>query len=458
MRLKGYENQKAVNSPWFSKIPDHWEWLEAKHTLRFKSENVGNYVDSLQLLSLTLNGVIPRVIDGKGKYPSDFNNYQKVQRDDLVFCLFDMDETPRTVGMANQTGMITNAYQAATALNSAYAKFIYYYFFFIDTHKGLKPYYTGLRKVVKPETFLRIKIPTPPFWEQQKIAQFLDYETAKIDALIDEQKRLIELLKEKRQAVISHAVTKGLNPDAAMKDSGVEWLGEVPEHWKIQKLSHLTSKIGSGKTPKGGALAYVDSGIKLIRSQNVYDDGLRLTDIAYITSEVDADMYWSRVQAHDILINITGGSIGRTCVISDAELPANVNQHVCIIRLDKQWKGYLDWTAFFLKSVLIKEQINFYQTGSGREGLNFEQLSNFRVPMPPLAEAKNISKHLADELSTIEQLNSRALLCSKLLKERRSALISAAVTGKIDVRDWQPPAGSDTVDSNASVQTERHYG
>jgi len=279
----------------------------------------------------------------------------------------------------------------------------------------------------------------PPSFEQTQIARFLDHETARIDALIAEQQRLIELLKEKRQAVISHAVTKGLDPTVPMKDSGVEWLGEVPAHWEVTKLSFITSRIGSGKTPSGGADAYVADGVTFIRSQNVYDEELRLDDCVFIDEATDLEMAWSRVRPLDVLINITGASIGRTCIVPEDFGRANVNQHVCVIRLSSPKKNAA-WVSEALKATPTKHQVDISQTGAAREGLNFEQLAGFWISVPPLGEMAPILAHIRQMRAVIGQLLNEAEASVNLLKERRSALISAAVTGKIDVRGWQPTA------------------
>ena len=187
------------------------------------------------------------------------------------------------------------------------------------------------------------RIAFPDFHEQQAIANHLDRETARIDALITKKSRFTELLREKRQALITHAVTKGLDPNVKMKDSGVEWLGDVPEGWEVKPLKYLATHIGSGKTPSGGAEAYQDSGVIFLRSQNVYEEGLRLDDVAFISPEIDEEMKNSRVFKNDVLLNITGASIGRSCHVSQDIGPANVNQHVCIIRTKFEALG--KWVA-----------------------------------------------------------------------------------------------------------------
>jgi type I restriction enzyme S subunit len=432
MSFPRYPKYKDSGVEWLGQVPEHWEVKPNKAFLTMLKSEVGETWSEKTLLSLTLNGVIPRDVDGGGKFPAEFNAYQDVAENDIVFCLFDIDETPRTVGLAQAPGMITGAYDVFRCNDQTNPKFVVYYYLHIDAFKGLRPFYTGLRKVVRPPTFMAVKIPLPPLPEQIRIAAFLDQETAKIDALVAEQQRLMELLKEKRQAVISHAVTKGLNPKAALKPSGIEWLGDVPAHWEVTKIKRLASRISSGKTPLGGSEIYVDEGITFLRSQNIYDEGLRLDDVVFITEAVDEAMSVSRVKANDILLNITGASIGRSCVVP-SELPsANVNQHVCVIRLENS--SQVPFVGWLFKSATIKNQIDHAQNGAAREGLNFVQIGTMSVALPPAAEQESIASFLNLQTVQLDALNAEAQRAIDLLQERRTALISAAVTGQIDVR------------------------
>ena len=289
-----------------------------------------------------------------------------------------------------------------------------------------------------PSHLKEVKVVLPSQQEQYLIVNFLDYETSKIDSLIEKQQQLIELLKEKRQAVISHAVTKGLNPDVSMKDSGVEWLGKVPEHWSVTKIGFHALKIGSGKTPKGGAEIYQDEGVLFIRSQNVYNDGLRIdnSESVYISEAIHDDMSTSKVYSGDILLNITGGSIGRSSLVPDNFPEANVNQHVCIIRVRKYLQEFL---ALVIQSDLIQAQLRSIQTGGNREGLNFEQISKFWFVLPSEEDQIKIISYIRNKLDEFSELEAKANKAIQLMQERRTALISSAVTGKIDVRNWQNP-------------------
>jgi type I restriction enzyme S subunit len=157
----------------------------------------------------------------------------------MVFCLFDIDETPRTVGVAPQDGMLTGAYTVFQPRSDLWARYLYYFFLHVDEYKRLKPFYRGLRKTIRPGPFLSIQVPRPSEGVTEKIVNYLDRATARIDILIAKKTRFIDLLREKRQALITHAITKGVDAGVSMKDSGVEWLGEVPGHWGMIQSRRL---------------------------------------------------------------------------------------------------------------------------------------------------------------------------------------------------------------------------
>jgi type I restriction enzyme S subunit len=211
------------------------------------------------------------------------------------------------------------------------------------------------------------------------------------------------------------------------KNSGIEWMGEVPANWDVVRLKHITNKIGSGKTPLGGAAVYVSEGVPLIRSQNVLFRGLSLEEVAYITAETDAEMAGSHAFPGDVLLNITGASIGRCCILPDNVVHANVNQHVCIIRPDQK---YLlpDYLNAFLVSSLGQMQIFAGEEGISREGLSFEDIGNFNIPLPPLSEQQAITHYLARQTAKIDALITAKQKLLELLVEKRRALITHAIT------------------------------
>ena len=275
---------------------------------------------------------------------------------------------------------------------------------------------------------------------QSSVSDFLDRKTAEADALVAKYERLIELLEEKRVALITQAVTKGLDPNSVItdsdSDSDIEWIGHVPEHWKATRIKFCASKIGSGVTPRGGSESYVSDGVTFLRSQNVYDDGLRLDDVAHISHDIDNEMSRTRIHADDVLLNITGASIGRTCIAPASVLPANVNQHVCIIRPAKNVLP--EYLAYTLKSRLVREQITAGENGSSREGLNYDQVGNLCIAIPnSLDEQRRIITHINSQMNSISKIRAKVKKAMHLIAEHRSALITATVTGQIDVSTYR---------------------
>ncbi|WP_374366395.1 restriction endonuclease subunit S [Stutzerimonas sp.] len=436
MSFPTYPAYKDSGVKWLSDVPEHWDVRRNKQVFRLVSVQVGNKSADFQLLSLTLRGVIPRDMEsGKGKFPAEFDTYQVVEPDDIVFCLFDIDETPRTVGISSDFGMITGAYTVAKTLPAADPRFIYYYYFSIDLRKGLRPFYTGLRKVVRPETFLNIELPLPPLSEQANICNFLDHETARIDALIEEQQRLIELLKEKRQAVISHAVTKGLDPTVPMKDSGVEWLGEVPAHWEVTKFKWPLRTASGGTPPSNDRETYYDGGIPWLRSLDLTDDLITEYEVT-VTQRAVEETACKIVPKSSVLIAMYGGdgTIGKNGLLT---FDSAINQAICaFLPSDRCAPEYLHrYIQFYRPYWMIGAESSRKDPNIGQD-----RIGDHFLVLPPPREQSEIVAFLGVELLKFSALIKEAQTGVEFLQERRSALISAAVTGKIDVRNWQPPA------------------
>lgn len=279
----------------------------------------------------------------------------------------------------------------------------------------------------------RFTIPSPPAAEQTAIAAFLDRETGKIDALIEAQTRLIELLKEKRQAVISHAVTKGLNPGAPMKDSGIEWLGQVPAHWEVGKLGYF-SKLQSGFAFSSDAFG--TDGVAVVRMNNLNRGQLEMEHAA----KIPEDQCVERVSLSigDLLIGMSGsigetGSLGNYARVSKKDLPCQLNQRVGRF-INKESKINTDFLELYIQSLAFQDQVINFVTGTAQFNISAEQIQSCIICRPPMSEQENLAKIIKKLSCKHESLIAEAHSAVSLLKERRAALISAAVTGKIDVR------------------------
>lgn len=268
--------------------------------------------------------------------------------------------------------------------------------------------------------------------KQLRIVRYLNNFCSKFDAIIYNLQTSIEDYKKLKQAVITQAIIKGVRGEREMKDSGVAWIGEIPAEWSITKIKSGVTKIGSGKTPSGGAETYTDSGVIFLRSQNVYDCTLNLESPTYISPEVDATMKSTRVLPDDVLLNITGGSIGRCSIVPKTLGLANVNQHVCIIRTNPLI--FLPkYMQYFWVSTLGHLAIDLYQTGGNREGMSADAIRNTPIPYAPLNEQKEIADYLDAKCAEIDGLIAKKEQLVKELESYKKSLIYEVVTGKREV-------------------------
>jgi type I restriction enzyme S subunit len=281
-----------------------------------------------------------------------------------------------------------------------------------------------------PDAFTRdFEISCPPLPEQQAIAAFLDRETAKLDALVKEQRRLIALLKEKRQAVISHAVTKGLDPKAPLKPSGIDWLGDIPAHWEITRLKRVSPEITVGIVVEPSKY-YVDEGVPALRSLNVRAGRIEQENLVFIGKDANETLVKSKLYAGD-LVAVRTGQPG-TCAVVPAELDGCNCIDLLIIRQSEAFDS--DYLCWFMSSDVSLRQFAEGSGGAIQQHFNVSMAQHFVVAMPSLEEQAQILAFLSEEARKFDALTAEATRAIALLQERRAALISAAVTGKIDVR------------------------
>ncbi|EMR5774907.1 TPA: restriction endonuclease subunit S [Acinetobacter baumannii] len=292
----------------------------------------------------------------------------------------------------------------------------------------------------------KFRIPLPPNSEQVAIACFLDHETAQIDTLIAKQEKLIELLKEKRQAVISHAVTKGLNPNVQMKDSGVEWLGEVPEHWKLVPLKYLCSFSGGGTPTKDNLTYWTNGNIPWVSPKDMKTFLIKETQ-DYITEKAVKESSTNMVEPNSLLIVVRSGILQRTIPIAINIVPVTMNQDMKALKFGQ--RILVEYVANLIHGNTQQLLLEWSKEGATVESIEHEYLANSITPVPPIEEQEEIIQHIDNELKLFKQLENNANKAIQLMQERRTALISAAVTGKIDVRHH-----ASRIMGNDKMQTE----
>ena len=439
--MKKYDSYKDSGIEWIGEVPSHWESWKISHAFnRIGSGTTpesGNpiYHENGTINWLNTGDLNDGILDSCSKKITtqaleDYSSLKLFPTGSLVMAMYGA-----TIGKTAILNFETTTNQACCVFcDSSIIDLKFLQYWFIGNKEQIINLAIGGGQPNISQNILKdIRVWCPDYSEQASLTQFLDYKTTQIDHLIAKKEQFIQLLEEERVAVINQAVTKGLDPNVSMKDSGVEWLGEIPEHWEVKKIKSVTKKIGSGVTPKGGAEIYELTGIPLLRSQNVYFDGFRLDNVAYITREIHDSMKNSQVLFGDVLLNITGGSIGRCYYVTNEFEEANVNQHVCIVRPNE--RIITEFLYYVLSSTLGQQQIDLCQTGGNREALNFEQLKNFCLILPSIDEQHEIVYKLKKTLNaislTIEKLSKEI----ELINEFKTALISEVITGKLDVRN-----------------------
>lgn len=417
------------------KIPEEWKIGRIKNNIVFNPGNT-NSNEELEVSYMPMDCLRFNHINDKTAKYQDVKSYTPFEEGDIVMAkvtpCYENGNIAVAKNLKNGHGYGTSEIFVIRASASLYNEYLFYYLYtpYVINRAVSSMVGTGGLKRINPTYFLNTSLLIPPLQEQHRIADYLDEKCGEVDCLIALQEKMIAQLTEYKQSVITEAVTKGLNPDVQLVPSGIDWIGDVPKGWNVVKLSLLTTKIGSGSTPTGGANVYVNEGVKFLRSQNVYFEGLDLSDVAHITDEIDEEMKGTRVKPGDVLLNITGGSIGR-CYYVDASLGrANVNQHVSIIRPSKIETKYL---KYYLQSFAGQNQVSQLQTGGNREGLSAAALSNFKILYPAKDEQHTIAEYLDTKCGEIDRLIETKRQKIEMMKEYKKSVIYECVTGKQEI-------------------------
>ena len=414
---------------WIGEIPADWEMGRIGQLYSERREKVSD--TKYAPLSVTMQGIVPQLSTAA---KTDAHDDRKlVKKGD--FAINSRSDRRGSCGVSPFDGsvsLINTILCPHDDMNAGYYNWLFHTSMFADE------YYKWGHGIVNDlwttgwQEMKRISIPVPAIEEQAAISNYLDQQCAYIDAVIEKTKASIEEYKKLKQAVITQAVTKGIRGDRPMKDSGIEWIGEIPADWEVGKIKYGVTKVGSGKTPSGGADTYADEGILFLRSQNVYDTGLSLEEPTYITEEVDEEMKGTRVGPRDVLLNITGGSIGRCCIFPKELVRANVNQHVSIIRV-KTNIFTSEYMHYYWLSKLGKMSIALYQTGGNREGMSADAIKNSPILIFDINEQNEIVDYLDEKCSAIDILIEKKEQTLTEMESYKKSLIYEYVTGKKEV-------------------------
>lgn len=438
VKYQPYPEYKDSGVEWLGEVPIEWRKIRVGH-LFIRIKRTG--YQEQELLSVYRDyGVVPKNSrdDNNNRPSDDLSAYQLVKPSDLV--LNKMKTWQGSIAISNYEGIVSPAYFVYTPVanfkSSYHAQYLHYLLRspvyisqYLRSSKGIRINQWDL----DPDLFKTLEILFPPLREQRTIAAFLDYETARIDKLISQQQRLIELLIEKRKAVISHAVTKGLNPDAPMKDSGVEWLGGVPELWSVGRIGYYC-RIENGTTPSklnqdywsDGSIPWLSSG-----AVNQYE----ITEASeMISAKALAECSLRLLPKNTLVVGMIGQ--GKTRGMSAiTRISASINQNLAAIIPNEKI------SSDFLHFVLQAAYVALRETGRGgnQAALNCELIAELRFAKPDLDTQLKIVRYLKKKCIRFDKIIAHTNTSIELLQERRTALISAAVTGKIDLRDWDEP-------------------
>jgi type I restriction enzyme S subunit len=456
--FKPYLAYKPSQLDFLGVIPDHWDDMLLKYHFEDNKEKNKGSIES-NILSLSYGKVITK--KGKENYgliPESFETYQIINKGYLIFRFTDLqnDQKSLRVGYADQRGIITSAYLGLKPFSdSVLARYYYYLFHSLDTKKYFYSFGGGVRLSLDWTTLRKIKYPLPPKPEQTAIANFLDHKTKEIQAFIKLKEKTIALLKERKTAIINQAVTKGLDPNVEMKDSGVEWLGEIPKHWEVTPLRYL----GKNQNGISNDSDYFGSGFPFVSYGDVYKNRVLPEEISGLANSTKSDRKTYSIEKGDIIFTRTSETIeeigfASTCM----QTIQNATFSGFLIRFRPR-KNTLDpqFSKYFFRSsihrVFFTKEMNLVIRASLSQNL----LKKMPVILPPLDEQLEIAKELDIKAEIFDQSISQAEKEISLIKEYQQSLISDAVTGKIDVRNWQAQSIKETAPFSLAAEPLTPY-
>ena len=417
---------KESGIEWVGLIPDTWSVIPNKYVMH-KEKNLCEKWSGEDVMSLTMNGVIVRDLQNPtGKMPATFDGYQYIEDGDLLMCLFDIDVTPRCVGRVTHDGVTSPAYSNFKVHDNVSRDYFYYYYLMVDNTKELLHLAKNLRHSFTEEQLGQLKVPMPPLSEQQAIADYLDKTCSKIDEIIAEAKASIDEYKELKQSVIFEAVTKGLDKNVEMKDSGIEWIGEIPKNWTLYRLKHLLqSPMQYGANATG--LEYDKTMPRYVRITDIDSNG-NLKDVGKQSLSWDvAEPYL--LKDGDLLLARSGGTVGKaflykksygTCAFAGYLIRAKANDKVLpeYIHYYTLSKGYEIWkNGIFIKATI--------------QNIGADKYANLPIPIPTDIEIqREVVKYLDSKCNTLDSLIAEKESLIKDLESYKKSLIYEVVTGK----------------------------
>lgn len=432
--MQQYKQYKDSGVAWLGEVPSHWEVLSIKRLSQVKRGASPRPIDNPDYFDDNGEYAWVRIADVTASNTYLFETTQKLSDLGKMFSV-PLEPDSLFLSIAGSVGKpIITKIKACIHDGFVYfpeyknnIKFLYYIFLSGQPYLGLGKMGTQLN--LNTDTVGSIKIGLPPLPEQTAIATYLDSKLGEIDRLISKQETLLEKLAEQRTAIITHTVTKGLNPDVEMKNSGMAWLGEVPEHWEIINLKYLCCVKGGYAFPSDN---FSDTGIPVIRISDILFDGsVDSENCKKIPREIDPKNKDYQLEKGQLVMAMTGATIGKVSVYQDEKL-AYINQRVGKFELIGSKLDYA-FLGYILKTSSYHEHIKLTAFGGAQANISDIEMVGYIIALPPLAEQTTIATHLDEQTAQIDRLSERVQQVIESLKSYRSALITQAVTGKIKV-------------------------
>ena len=414
---------------WIGQIPTNWDVVPHKRVMH-KVKEICKQYNGEDIISLTMNGVIKRDLTAGGKMPTSFDGYQYVKPNDLLLCLFDIDVTPRCVGVVKDYGVTSPAYSRFVIHDGYYNAYYDYLLRAIDDDKVFVHLSKNLRSSLTENDFGAIKTCVPPLAEQERIAAFLDAECAEIDAVLEKTRASIEEYKKLKQAVITQAVTKGVRGDRPMKDSGIEWIGVIPAEWEIRKIFRAINKVGDIDHYMPDS---VDDGFPYLMTGDLQE---KLSDVnlkrCKKVSFQDYKMLSSkiRVSKGDVIF-ARYATIGTVCFV-DTEDNILVS-YACLIIKPNSSLLYGEFLFYYLKSTAFLEEIKQYIKANTQANVGLDSVSKAKIALPPVHEQQKIVEYLRDKCKKIDALIAKKQQYLTEIENYKKSLIYEYVTGKKEV-------------------------
>jgi len=431
-----------TNIDWIGEIPVNWELKRGKYLFKFKKE-INKNLQSKNLLSLTLNGVLNKDFQSsEGLRPESYRTYQIFEKDDLVFKMIDLENIKTSrVGIVHEKGIMSPVYiRHEPCRNKIIPRFAFWIYFDLYKKNIYNNIGSGVRSSLTSSDLLDIKLPLPPLNEQNFIVEYLDKKTQQIDSLIEKIEKKIELLKEQKTTLINQFLTKGLDKNVEMKDSGFEYIGKIPKHWNYLPLKYLTlSEDGIKTGPFGTQLNskdYQENGVKVLSQKTLINEDYSLGE-EYISHEKFLALENFALKSGDIIMGTRGsfGTKNRTTFGKCSIVPKSDEifvLHPCLIRIRLIEKKILkDYFLIFINlSSIFLEQIKKISKSTTIEVIYGVDLKEIKLPLPPIKEQFEILKELNTKIKNLDNYNRKYIQKISLLKEYRQSLISSVVTGK----------------------------